>query len=69
MDNKYEIAVLAEDYEAKRRAYEYYAMRNTYGLTPEESSELSQKYHLAQAEMMKALFVLDQAKIAYATGR
>ncbi len=69
MDRKYEIAVLADDYESKKRAFEYYAMRNTDGLSPEESAELSQKYHLAQAEMMKALFELETAKASYAVGR
>lgn len=60
--DKYEITVLAEDYEQKRAAFEAHRMRNVYGLTPDEASKASAAYHIAEAEMLEAYKQLERAK-------
>ena len=62
MMDKYEIAVLAEDYEAKRGAFEMHRMRNVYGLAPDEKTKATVAYHIAEAEMMEAFKALERAK-------
>lgn len=61
-DQKYEIAILADDYAAKKLAFECLGMRNTIGLTPSEAAELDIQYHLADAERIEALGRLESAK-------
>lgn len=60
--DKYEIAVLAEDYEAKRHIFDWHRARNVYGLTPEERSKATAAYHIAEAEMDAAYRDLQRAK-------
>jgi hypothetical protein len=62
--DKYEVAVLAEDYERKRMAFEAHHMRNVYGLKPEERIEAGIAYHVVEAEMIEALGKLQRAKNA-----
>jgi hypothetical protein len=60
--DKYEVAVLAEDYARKRLAFECCQVRNIAGLTPEERIESSVAYHVAEAEMLEAYSKLNAAK-------
>jgi hypothetical protein len=63
-DQKYEIAVLAEDYNNKRAYFDCLAMANVYGKTPEEALKLTINYHIAETEKMEALARLELAKAA-----
>jgi hypothetical protein len=60
--DKYEVAVLAEDYARKKLAFECHQMRNIAGLTPEERIASSVAYHMAEAEMIEAYARLNAAK-------
>ena len=59
---RYEIAVLAEDYERKRAAFEMHRMANSSGLTPEERVEQCVAYHIAETELTEAYIALQTAK-------
>lgn len=61
-DQKYEIAVLAEDYANKRLRFDCLAMANAHGLTAEEAMKRSIEYHLAEAEKWEAWDRLQAAK-------
>jgi len=61
-DEKYEIAVLAEDYEAKRLRHENLGYVNTMGKTDEELTKLNLDYHIADAEKREARGKLEAAK-------
>lgn len=60
--DKYEIAVLAEDYEAKQRYFRMLQMMNT-RTDPEERRKQSIEYHVAEAEMLEAWKLLERAKM------
>lgn len=59
---RYEIAVLAQDYEIKAAKWRALGMMNTYGLSQEERTARSIAYHLAEAEAIEALHLLERAK-------
>jgi hypothetical protein len=61
-DQKYEIAVLAEDYANKRLRFDCLAMANAHGKTAEEAMEQSIQYHMAEAEKWEAWARLQAAK-------
>ena len=61
--DKYEIAVLAEDYERKRIRFEALGMCNVAGLKLEERIASAVEYHVAEAETMEAFRLLEQAKV------
>lgn len=61
-DQKYEIAVLAEDYEAKRLRHECLGYVNTAGKTAEALEKLNIDYHIADAEKLEAWGRLEAAK-------
>jgi hypothetical protein len=61
-DQKYEIALLAEDYEAKRLRHENLGYVNTSGKTAEELEKLNIDYHIADAEKLEAWGRLTAAK-------
>jgi hypothetical protein len=61
-----EIAVLAEDYENKCRAFECQQMLNVWGKTAEERVSMSIDYHMAEARMIEAKARLDRAKLQLA---
>lgn len=62
-DQKYEIAVLAEDYANKKLRYDCLAMTNAHGKTAEESMKQSINFHLAEAEKWEAWARLQAAKM------
>jgi hypothetical protein len=66
-DKKYEIAVLAEDYENKRIRHEMLGYVNTYGKTADELRQQSINYHIADAEKIEAWLRLEAAKHAMTT--
>lgn len=66
-DQKYELATLVDDYNAKKLRYESLGMLNTYGLTPEERTKQSIEYHMADAEFRQAWAALERAKNAIAS--
>ena len=59
--DKYEVAVLAEDYQQKREAFHHHQVRNT-PTDPEEARKASISYHVAEAEMLEAWRRLERAK-------
>ena len=61
-DQKYEIAVLAEDHETKRQYWECLGMQNAYGKSAEEQVKISIKYEIAETEMRQAWMRLVAAK-------
>jgi hypothetical protein len=61
MSDKYEIAVLAEDYETKRMIWQAHAIMNT-PTDPDQRIASAIAYHLAEAEMISAWQRLEQAK-------
>lgn len=61
-DEKYELAVLAEDYETKRLRFENLGYLNISGKTADERSKMAQDYHIADAESQEALHRLIAAK-------
>jgi hypothetical protein len=61
-NEKYEIAVLAEDYANKKLYYDCLAMRNAYGKTHEESIKQTIDFNLAEAEKWEAWRRLERAK-------
>lgn len=63
-DQKYEIAILAEDYQQKRQIFEYHKVLNIMGKTADELLKMSLAYHTAEAEMLEAQGRLDRAKLA-----
>jgi hypothetical protein len=66
-DQKYEIAVLADDYAAKKLRFECLGMANVYGLTGEEATKRSIEYHIAEAEKLEAWGKLEAAKLRLVT--
>lgn len=60
--DKYEVAVLAEDYERKRMAFEMHQRANVANLTPDERVKASIEYHIAEAELIDAMVALNKAK-------
>lgn len=68
-DQKYEIAVLADDYANKKLHYDNLGMANAHGKTAEESAQQNINYHIAHAEMQEAYVRLERAKMAIATAR
>jgi hypothetical protein len=63
----YELAVLAEEYEAARLRFEAHQMRNVYGLDAIEAARVRVAYHAADAEMRRARSRLESAKDAFAS--
>jgi hypothetical protein len=63
-DQKYEIAVLAEDYQSKKLRHECLGMRNAHGLSAEEATRRSIEYHISEAEKLEAWANLERAKVA-----
>lgn len=61
-NQKYEIAVLAEDYANKRLRFDCLAMANAHGKTAEEAMNQTIQYHLAEAEKWEAWKRLQAAK-------
>lgn len=59
--DKYEIAVLAEDYETKRMAFHQHQVMNT-PTDPEERKQAMIAYHIAEAELLAAHKALERAK-------
>lgn len=53
-DQKYEIAVLAEDYENKRQRWYCLGALNTAGKTATERTKMSVDFHIAHAEMLES---------------
>jgi hypothetical protein len=68
-DHKYEIAVLADDYESKRQRFEMLGLINTQGKTAEERTKMSIEYHQADADVRQAWTRLETAKRQIAAGR
>jgi len=60
--DRYEIAVLAEDYEAKRLVWQAHTLCNT-PTDPDERRKASIAYHVAEAEMIEAWKRLELAKL------
>ena len=61
-NDKYEIAVLAQDYADKKLRYDCLAMANAHGKTAEESMKQSINFHIADAEKLEAWGKLQAAK-------
>jgi hypothetical protein len=61
--NKYEVAVLADEYHSKRQIWQAMGIANT-PTDPEESRRAMIAYHIAEAEMIEALRRLEQAKFS-----
>ena len=61
-DQKYEIAVLAEDYENKRLRWENLGYLNVNGKTAEQRIQMSIDYQIAETEMRQAESRLHVAK-------
>ena len=59
--DKYEVAVLAEDYHNKRERFRYMQTSNI-SLDAEQRRKDAIEYHVAEAEMLEALQVLERAK-------
>lgn len=62
MMDKYEVAVLAEDYEAKSQYFRCLQMMNT-ATDPEKRRQQTIDYHVAEAEMLEAWKKLERAKM------
>lgn len=62
-DQKYEIAILAEDYSNKKLRYDCLAMANAHGKTAEEEMRESINFHIAHAEKLEAWGKLEAAKL------
>jgi hypothetical protein len=60
--DKYEIAVLAEDYEVKSQRFRMLQMMNT-ATNWEERKKQAIEYHVAEAEMLEAWKLLERAKM------
>jgi hypothetical protein len=60
--DKYEVAVLAEDYDAKSQRFRYMQMSNT-ATDPEARRQQTIDYHVAEAEMLEAWKALERAKM------
>lgn len=60
--DKYEVAVLAEDYEMKRMVWQAHAMMNM-PVDPEKRRASAVAYHVAEAEMFEAWRRLEGAKL------
>lgn len=67
-DQKYEIAVLADDYENKRLRLECLGMANVFGISGDEAKRRSIEYHIAEAEKLEAWARLERAKRALMEG-
>ena len=65
-DEKYEIAVLAEDLESKRAAFHMHQMLNTSGKTGEELTDMGIAYHIAHSELIEAEARMKRAKVRIA---
>lgn len=61
--DKYEVAVLAEDYARKRMYFELLGQRNIAGLNPDERIESAVAYEVARAEMIQAKLKLEAAQV------
>lgn len=61
-EDRYEITVLAEEYETKKMRFEMLGLLNAHGKTPDERIKMSIEYHLAQTEMNEAWHKLNDAK-------
>jgi hypothetical protein len=59
--DKYQLAVLADDYETKRLIFEAHSLANTPS-DPDERRKGMISYHIAEAEMIEAATRLWQAK-------
>lgn len=66
-DQKYEIAVLAEDYRNKKLRFDCLSALNVYRLSAEEATRRSIEYHIADAEKLEAWARLEAAKLAAAS--
>jgi hypothetical protein len=60
--DKYEIAVLAEDYQAKSLRFRSMQMMNT-AAEPTLRRQQAIDYHVAEAEMLEAWKLLERAKM------
>lgn len=63
------IAALSEDAFNKKQHCEMLAMRNVYGLSPDEARKASIAYDLAHAEYLEAEALLRSAKASIAVGQ
>lgn len=52
------MAELTKRLQDARTAYQYWGMRNTFGLSSEDRAQLDQEYHMAEAIYLKALDAL-----------
>lgn len=62
-DQKYELAVAAEDYAGKRAIFDCMQMMNN-PTDPVKRAEASVRYHIAEAECMEAYARLERLKRA-----